>query len=168
MWKKMLFITGGVAVAVALPMGALALTTSDETTNDAVSTVIAAEASVLQAVPAQDATYEPRRLRVHAETGPPDGVEPVQLRIHRSDAVQAQGGNTSTERGTCDGQRNASQQPDGTNTFRQHQANGQGQAQSQGQTRGNVNTPMGDCTDGCDHDLGQMGSGPRGPARNSG
>ena len=165
MWKKMLFIAGGVAVAVALPMAALALTTGDEVADDAAVVYVDSGASAVQAELAQDVTYEPRRLRVHAETGPPEGFEPLQLRIHKGDAAQARGGNKSTEPGTCGGQRQALQQADGTNTFRQGQANG---ANGAGQMQGNVNAPMADCTGDCDHEPGRVGSGSRGPAQNSG
>jgi hypothetical protein len=162
MWKKTLFIAGGVAVAVALPMAALAVTTGSDDVDDAAVVYVDAEATAVEAAAAPDTTYEPRRLRVHAETGPPEGFEPVQLRIHKGDVAQARGENMNAERGTCDGQHQALQQADGTRGPGQHQATGAGRNQ------GNADAPMADCTGDCVNELGRVGSGPRGPARNSG
>jgi hypothetical protein len=148
MWKKVLIITGGVALAVSLPMAALAVTTGDEVAEEAPSTFVA-EAAVIDAVPvALNATYEPQRLRVHADTGPPANFEPVQNRLHQGEATGA--GDMNHER-----RMNAEQ----------HKAAG---FEGAGQHQGNPNAPMGDGSGECDHEGEPMNSGPRGPGGNRG
>ncbi len=148
MWKKVLIITGGVALAVALPMAALAMTTGDEVAEEAPSTFVAEEAAIDAAPVALNATFEPQRLRVHADTGPPDGVQPIQNRLHQGEATGA--GDMNHERGMNAGQ---------------HKAAG---FEGAGQHQGNPDAPMGDGSGECDHEGEPMNSGPRGPGGNRG
>jgi hypothetical protein len=119
MWKKISVITGGIAVAVALPIAALAVTTDEfsdvimpadaatETVNDATQAFYATQAFVAPdvapveptgpwvspnaddpiAIQQADQTMVRQQLRVHAETGPPEGFEPIQQRLHMDDPL---------------------------------------------------------------------------------
>lgn len=78
MLKQILVIAGGLALAVSLPLVALAVTTDQTPPLDDI------------AVAATDDLPQPafqQRLRVHAETGPPAGLEPVRQRLHQPDGV---------------------------------------------------------------------------------
>jgi hypothetical protein len=157
MWKKVLIISGGVALAVALPVAALAITTGDDVAEEAPSTFVAEEV-VIDATPvALNATYEPQRLRAHADTGPPDGLQPIQNRLHQGEATGA--GDMNHER-----QMNAEQHKAAA-----FEGAGQGAGQQgPGQHQGNPNAPMGDGSGECDHEGEPMNSGPRGPGGNRG
>lgn len=94
MWKRFMVIVGGAALVVSIPMAALALTTD----GDAVSTFdptgpyaeqFRYQGSDVEPVQiqsqAQVGDTVRQRLRVHIETGQPEGFEPVQqqLREHQ-------------------------------------------------------------------------------------
>jgi hypothetical protein len=119
MWKKISVVAGGMALAVALPFVALAVTTDEFL--DVVTPADAAPATVqtttqLQAiseeapveptgpwvspnavdpiaVQAADQTMVRQQLRVHAETGPPEDFEPIQQRLHADDPLGMGPGN---------------------------------------------------------------------------
>lgn len=108
MFRKIAIVLGGAAVIVALPMGALAMTGPAAIVDDGSS-----DAAVLQEqtrsqvqvqnqvrmqdpvdidgtdidepIVAQEQTATRERLRGHAETGIPEGVEPVQKRLQLHD-----------------------------------------------------------------------------------
>jgi len=113
MWKKIMVVAGGTALAVALPFAALAITTDEfpdvlmpahaltdtvqattqvqaadeiapvEPTGPWVSPVAVDPIGVEQA----EQTMVRQQLRVHAETGPPEGFEPIQQRLHVDDPL---------------------------------------------------------------------------------
>lgn len=114
MWKKIAVVAGGMALAVALPFVALAVTTDEFSevptpANAATEAVqVAAQVQATPEVPAAEPTgpwvspnaaLDPvalqageqtmvrQQLRVHAETGPPEGFEPVQQRLHVDDPL---------------------------------------------------------------------------------
>jgi hypothetical protein len=78
MLKQILVIAGGLTLAVSLPLVALAVTTDQTPPLDDIA--LAATDDLPQPVFQQ-------RLRVHAETGPPAGLEPVRQRLHQPDGV---------------------------------------------------------------------------------
>ena len=78
MLMQSLVIAGGLALAVSLPLVALAITTDQTPPLDDI------------AVAATDDLPQPafqQRLRVHSETGPPEGFEPVRQRLHQPESV---------------------------------------------------------------------------------
>jgi hypothetical protein len=117
MWKKSMVIIGGVALAVSLPLAVLAMTTDDSVTDSDTNSVaavgtlyqdgywdsVAAEIQVQEQVQVQDQVQPQdqvmtrRQLRVHIETGPPEGFEPIQQRLHKHDQLGM--GNTGTPMG---------------------------------------------------------------------
>ena len=76
MLKQGLVIAGGFALAISFPLVALAVTTDRTPPLDDVASVIVDEASQ---------PMVQQRLRVHAETGPPEGFEPQRQRLHQSE-----------------------------------------------------------------------------------
>ena len=125
MWKKISVVAGGMAIAVALPFVALAVTTDEF--SDLVTPADAAPATVQATTQAQAvaaaARVEPtgpwvspnavdpiaieqadqamvrQQLRIHAETGPPEGFEPVQQRLHADDPLGMGPGKDDTGQG---------------------------------------------------------------------
>ena len=119
MWKKITVVAGGMALAVALPFAALALTTDefpDVITQPEVAPVAVQAAVQTQsttelapagptgpwvspnavdpiAIQQADQTMVRQQLRVHAETGAPDGFDPVQQRLHADDPLGMGPGN---------------------------------------------------------------------------
>ena len=119
MWKKISVVAGGMALAVALPFVALAVTTDE--IPDAVTPADAAPVSIQAAIQTQntaeiapveptgpwvspnavdpiavqqaDQTMVRQQFRVHAETGIPEGFEPVQQRLHADDPLGMGPGN---------------------------------------------------------------------------
>ena len=112
MWKKISVVAGGMVVAVALPFAALALTTDEfpdsilpaDATRAAEATVeseVAGEVEPVEptgpwvspnaadpmTVAQAEGTMARQQLRVHAETGPPEGFEPLQQRLHADDPL---------------------------------------------------------------------------------
>ena len=83
MWKQTFVILGGLTLAVSLPIVALAVTT-DRTPalNPTSESTITAWGQTTEATP----TMVRQQLRVHAETGPPEGFEPIQQQLHRNEA----------------------------------------------------------------------------------
>ena len=79
MLKRILVVAGGLALAVSLPIVALAVTTERTPALDD------------SAVEVSDGVPQPmvqQRLRVRAETGLPEDFEPVRQRLHRADVVE--------------------------------------------------------------------------------
>jgi hypothetical protein len=165
MLRRIPIIVGGIAVAVALPVAALALTPGGDATDDVESAGIAVEVETDQAQRVQNPAYEPQRLRVHADTGRPEGVEPVMRRLHQSVATQQGAGSTNPELGMSRGGCSA-------NDAAAMPGAGRGQAGGLWRDQIGSNPPArpGDCIqDGdCLHEDGPLGSGPRGPGGNSG
>jgi len=119
MWKKISVVAGGMALAVALPFVALAVTTDEFP--DVIMPADAAPAAVQATVQTQnlaevapieptgpwvspnavdpiatqqsDQTMVRQQFRVHAETGPPEGFEPIQQRLHADDPLGMGPGN---------------------------------------------------------------------------
>jgi hypothetical protein len=113
MWKKITVVMGGMALAVALPFVALAVTTDEfpdvimpadaatETVQAATQVQAAAEVAPVEptgpwvspnavdpiAIQQADQTMVRQQFRVHAETGPPEDFEPVQQRLHVDDPL---------------------------------------------------------------------------------
>lgn len=100
--KQILVIAGGLVLAVSLPLAALAVTTDRTPPLD--DDVVAASDQAPQSM-AQQQPMVQQRLRVHADTGPPEGFEPVRQRLHRTDPVMSgqqdmlQGGNPDAPNG---------------------------------------------------------------------
>ncbi len=148
MWKKIIVLAGGAALAVSLPIVALAATTQDIETSD-VSPAIADEApyTATYVYLGDDVTVDPattqdqalvrQQLRVHSETGPPEGFEPIQQRLHQQDGV----GNPDTPMGY------GAAPGDGTGEM--HRG-------------GNPDAPR-DGTGECTNPDGPIGTGPHGP-----
>ena len=93
MLKQILVIAGGLALAVSLPLVALAVTTDQTPSLDDI------------AVATTDDLPQPafqQQLRVHAETRPPENLEPVRQRLHQSDDV-ASGEQHALRRQQADG-----------------------------------------------------------------
>ena len=93
MWKQISVVAGAMAFAVALPVVALAATTPDVLMPaDAATGIVqattqvqaAAEVTAVDPIGVQqnEQTLVRQQLRVHAETGPPEGFEPIQQRLH--------------------------------------------------------------------------------------
>lgn len=90
MWKKILVALGGVVLAISLPLAVLAIAT-DQTPTPNASTSAAADVAQPADLPdnpsqVQEQPMVRQRLRVHAETGPPEGFEPVRQRRHEDEA----------------------------------------------------------------------------------
>jgi hypothetical protein len=164
MWKKISVVAGGMALAVALPFVALAVTTDEvpdanmpadaavETVQTTTPAQVAAEIvpveptgpwvspNAVEPVAIQSATMARQQLRVHAETGPPAGFESVQQRLHADDPL-----------GMGPGSENAKAPGAAMN----HEQNMQNH-QNQEMVKGNPNAPMsgagtGECpSDGTD------------------
>lgn len=161
MWKKITVVAGGMALALALPFVALAVTIEEfpDVIAPADATPVAVQAATQAQPTSEVAPAEPtgpgvspnaiepiatqqadqmmvrQRLRVHAETGPPEGLEPVQQRLHTDDPL-----------GTGPGNENA-----GNGQNRQNHQN-----QNEEMVKGNPDAPMaragtGDPED-CPHD----------------
>lgn len=150
MWKNIMVLAGGAAIAVSLPIVALAATTQDVSASD-VYPAVADEAPYAETyqnagddimpapVTTQDQALVRQQLRVHAETGPPEGFEPVQQRLHQQDGVGAGNPDAPMGNGTLPG--------DGTGAM--HRG-------------GNPDAPM-DGTGECTNPDGPVGTGPHGP-----
>lgn len=144
MWKKIIVLAGGAALAVSLPIVALAATTQDIETSD-IYPAIADEAPytatyqylgddvVVDQVTTQDQALVRQQLRVHSETGPPEGFEPIQQRLHQQDGIGM--GNPDA--------------PMGDGTGEMHRG-------------GNPDAPR-DGTGECTNPDGPIGTGPHGP-----
>lgn len=143
MWKNILAITGGAVLAVSLPLAALAATTDDPAGADEAPYMetyqYAADDVVPSTVMAQDQTLARQQLRVHAETGPPEGFEPIQQRLHAQDGAGM--GNPDAPMG------NGTPPADGSGAM--HQG-------------GNPDAPR-DGTGECTNPDGPIGTGPHGP-----
>jgi hypothetical protein len=114
MLKNFMVIVGGAALAVSLPFVALAATTDDvastdiaPVTTDEMAAVDQFEAGdpvlgpireleqiqiqdpviVQDEVLTQDQVLVRQQLRIHAETGPPEGFEPIQERLHQGERL---------------------------------------------------------------------------------
>ena len=96
MFKKIGLLVGAAALIVGVPAAAIALTNDG---GDSLNTVVPVIAQVQNqtattSVGSTDATtpvLTQQRLRIHAETGPPEGFEPIQRRLHQTSGV-SQGG----------------------------------------------------------------------------
>ncbi|MEN8040092.1 MAG: hypothetical protein ABFR95_01190 [Actinomycetota bacterium] len=145
MWKKSMVIIGGAALAVSIPMAALAAT-SDVGTLGSFDPIGADDAPYAERYQASDVDAEQtqartavrQQLRTHIETGPPEGFEPVQQQLREHDQL-------------------------GTGNPDARQAN-------TGVAKGNPDAPMlGDGTGDCTQDGEPLGTGPHGPGgRNNG
>ena len=119
MWKKITVVFGGMALAVALPFVALAVTTDEfpdvimpadaATETVQAATQVPAPGEVPPAEPTgpwvspsavdpiaiqqADQTMVRQQLRVHAETGQPEDFEPVMQRLHADDPLGIGPGN---------------------------------------------------------------------------
>jgi len=125
MWKKITVVAGGMALAVALPFVALAITTDEfpdviapvDAATEMVQATETVQATTTAQVVVDPDAVEPtgpwvspnavdpitaqqneqvmvrQQLRIHAETGPIDGVEPVQQRLHVDDPLGMGPGN---------------------------------------------------------------------------
>jgi hypothetical protein len=78
--KRILVVAGGLTLAVSLPIVALGVTTERTPALD--NSAVEVSEEVPQPLWQQ-------RLRVHAETGPPEGFVPVRQRLHQPDAVDS-------------------------------------------------------------------------------
>jgi hypothetical protein len=113
MWKKITVVMGGMALAVSLPFVALAVTTDEfpnvimpadaatETVPAATQVQATAEVAPVEptgpwvspnavdpiAIQQADQTMVRQQFRVHAETGQPEGFEPVMQRLHVDDPL---------------------------------------------------------------------------------
>jgi hypothetical protein len=124
MWKRITVVAGGMALAVALPFVALAVTTDEFPDVMPADAAPAAEQAAIRtqsiadvplaeptgpwvspnavdpvAIEQADQTMVRQQLRVHAETGPPEGFEPVQQRLHADDPLGVGPGNNDAGRG---------------------------------------------------------------------
>ena len=148
MWKNIMVLAGGAALAVSLPIVALAATTEDTIVSDP---MVADEAPYMETyqyaaddidpstVMTQDQTLVRQQLRIHAETGPPEGFEPIQQRLHAQDGAGV--GNPDSPMG------NGTPPADGSGAT--HQG-------------GNPDAPR-DGTGECTNPDGPIGTGPHGP-----
>jgi len=142
MWKKITVVAGGMALAVALPFVALAVTTDEfpEVIAPADAAPVSVQAATQTQNAAEIAPVEPtgpwvspnavdpvaaqqvdqtmvrQRLRIHAETGPPEGFEPIQQRLHTDDPLGMGPGNEDAGKGQRmgNGQHNAPMAGTGT------------------------------------------------------
>ena len=142
MLKQILVIAGGLLLAVSLPLVALAVTTDRTPSSDDAIEIATDDAAqpILQ-----------QRLRVHAETGPPEDFEPVRQRLHRTE-----------ERAT--GQQNMRNQqlsdvPERGQTHAKNSARQGGGATEK--PRGNPDAPNSGVADECPND-GEPTGGARG------
>jgi hypothetical protein len=84
-WKQTFVILGGLALATSLPIVALAVTT-DRTPGLNATSVSASTVTDWGQTAEATPTMVRQQLRVHAETGPPEGFEPVRQQLHRNEA----------------------------------------------------------------------------------
>ena len=95
-------ITAGIVIIIGLPIAAIAVTKatapepwSPEATVaaqvEATSAEVTAQDVDDQATTSQVAPQTRQRLRVHSETGPPEGFEPIQQRLHQQEQMAANG-----------------------------------------------------------------------------
>ena len=131
MWKNISVVAGGMALAVALPFVALAVTTDEfsdvmmpadaaaetaQATTEVQTTTQAQNISEVApveptgpwvspnavdpiAIQQTEQTMSRQQLRVHAETGPPEGYEPIQQRLHADDPLGMGPGNENAGNG---------------------------------------------------------------------
>jgi hypothetical protein len=212
MWKKITVVAGGMALAVALPFVALAITTEEFpdviTPADAATEMVQATEAVQATTQIQTteevAPTEPtgpwvspnavdpisvqqneqvmvrQQLRIHAETGPPEGVEPTQQRLHVDDPLGAGPGSDSAGQhmgngnpnapmvgaGTGDCAADGAECPNADDPSTMNQNTNQNMNQNQEMVKGNPDAPMagagtGDPAD-CPNDgepLGGQGAG---------
>ncbi len=91
MWKQITVLAGAAALAVSMPLGALALTSEDVPTPTDPTAAEAVDYFANDLVApgdealVQDDALVRQQLRIHAETGPPEGFEPIQQRLHAQD-----------------------------------------------------------------------------------
>jgi len=84
-WKQTFVILGGLTLAVSLPIVALGMTTDRTPALNATPATITDWGQTVEATP----TMVQQQLRVHAETGPPEGFEPIRQQLHRNEAQAA-------------------------------------------------------------------------------
>ena len=208
MLKKITVVTGGMALAVALPFVALAGTTDEfsdvlvpadaatETVQPAVEAQVAAEPIAVEptgpwvspnaidpiAVQPTEQTMVRQQLRVHAETGPPEGFEPVQQRLHvddplgmgpgtdapgqhmgngNPDAPMAGAGDCTAEGADCPNAGDSS-------AMNQHQNQHRNTVQNQEMTKGNPDAPMAGAGTGDPADCPNDGQSVGGPGAGNG
>ena len=149
MLKQILVVAGGLALAVSLPLVALAVTTERT------------PALGDYAVQVSDDVSQPmvqQRLRVHAETGRPENFEPVQQRLHQSDDMVLSEHNTlrrhqvdgsTTGQQNMLGRQNTEDNSDGRMHGKDSSAPRPGPSE---QPRGNADAPSGDRTGECPSD----------------
>jgi hypothetical protein len=139
MWKNILALAGGAVLAISLPLAALAATTDDPMVADEAPYMETDQYSQSDPVVIQDQTLVRQQLRIHAETGPPEGFEPIQQRLHQQDQLGI--GNPDAPMG------NGVPLADGSGAM--HRG-------------GNPDAPM-DGTGECTNPDGPIGTGPHGP-----
>ena len=144
MLKQILVVAGGLALALSLPLAALAVTA--ERTPALENNAVEASDEAPQAVVRQ-------RLRVHVETGQPENFEPVRQRLHQPDSVQSSDQNMIGREYTED-------DTDGRMDGKNFSAPGPGPSE---QPRGNVAAPNGGCPGECPNDGEPSGAANRGP-----
>jgi hypothetical protein len=158
--KRILVVAGGLTLAVSLPIVALAVTTEQTPALD--NSAVEVSVEVPQPMVQQG-------LRVHAETGPPEGFVPVRQQLHQPDAVDS-GDQNMVRR----------QQADATGAGRQNMVGRQhtegntsgpmtGKSSSPArpglseQPRGEVDAPNSGCTGECPNDGEPSRAANRGP-----
>ena len=111
MLRWIVAITAGIVIIIGLPIAAIAVTkaTAPEPWSPEATVVAQIEATTAEeteaaaqdvddeAATTQVAPQTQQRLRVHSETGPPEGFEPIQQRLHQQDQMAANGGGRSDD-----------------------------------------------------------------------
>jgi hypothetical protein len=196
MWKKITVVAGGMALAVALPFAALAVTTDEFpdvlTPADAATETVQAPVeptgpwvspNAVDPIAIQQAeqTMVRQQPRVHAETGPPEGFEPVQQRLHADEPLGMGPGNDDAgqARHMANGHQNAPMAgpgsgecpndgtdcPNADDPSLMNQYQNENMRQTQDMAKGNPDAPMAGAGTGnpedCPHDepVGGQGSG---------
>jgi hypothetical protein len=94
-WKKILVAIGGVVLAISIPLVALALTTNQTPAANEITSAITdatrTEDSTNSSTGVQDQPMVRQQRRIHADTGPPEGAEPVRRRLHEHETVERGG-----------------------------------------------------------------------------
>lgn len=94
-------ITAGIVIIIGLPIAAIAVTKATAPEPWSPEAPVAAQAETTtaevtaqdadQATTSQVASQTQQRLRVHSETGPSEGFEPIQQRLHQQEQMAANG-----------------------------------------------------------------------------
>lgn len=104
-------ITAGIVIIIGLPIAAIAVTkaTAPEPWNPEATVAAQSEGATAeeievtaqdtdgQATTSQVAPQTQQRLRIHSETGPPEGFEPIQQRLHQQEQMATNGDGRSDD-----------------------------------------------------------------------